>query len=90
MRLIRMQHGRCPTCREYLLHADQEPQSSRQWEQWFTTIGKAMTRQLIVSPNSRQDERRRLVHASCLRRQQADDAREPASQRNASTPQRPA
>jgi RNA-directed DNA polymerase len=91
MRLIRMQHGRCPICEDYLLHADQEPQSPSQWEQWYAAIGKAMTRQLIVSPpHGRQDERRRLVHTSCLRRQQADEGRNPASQRNASAPQRPA
>jgi RNA-directed DNA polymerase len=91
MRLIRMQHGRCPICEDYLLHADQEPQSPRQWEQWFAAIGKAMTRQLIVSPPpGRQDDRRRLVHTSCLRRQTTGEDREPASQRNASTPMGPA
>jgi RNA-directed DNA polymerase len=91
MRIIRMQRGRCPACGDYLLHADHEPQSPSQWEQWFTTIGKAMTRQLIVSPTpGRPDERRRLIHTSCHRRQQADDGPSPASQRNASTPQRPA
>jgi hypothetical protein len=86
MRLIRMQHGRCPICEDYLLHADQEPQSPRQWEQWFTAIGKAMTRQLIVSfPPGRQDDRR-LVHTSCLRRQQP--AKTENQQANA-TPARP-
>jgi RNA-directed DNA polymerase len=89
-RLIRKQDGRCPICDCYLLHTDHEPQSPQQWEQWFATIGKAMTRQLIVSPQpGRPDERRRLVHTSCLRRQQRQ-ARDPASPSNACTPKRPA
>jgi RNA-directed DNA polymerase len=88
MRLIRVQHGRCPLCDDFLLHTDQEPQSPSQWEQWFQVINKAITRQLIVA-HGRADEFR-LVHAHCYQRHPADTAKGTASNRNASTPQRPA
>jgi len=31
-----------------LLHADHEPQTPREWEQWFMTIRRALTKQYIV------------------------------------------
>src|SRR4051794_17707636 len=31
LRLLRVQHSRCPICHGLLLHADQEPQSPREW-----------------------------------------------------------
>ena len=34
LRLIQAQHGRCPLCRGLLLHADREPQTPDEWEQW--------------------------------------------------------
>ena len=36
LRLLRAQHGRCPLCGDYLLHADREPTSPREWERWLT------------------------------------------------------
>ena len=33
LRLIQAQQGRCPLCADYLLHADREPASPREWEQ---------------------------------------------------------
>jgi RNA-directed DNA polymerase len=80
---IKAQHGRCPACGEFLLHADDEPQSPIQWEQWFKTIRTAMRRQLIVVGSDGQpNEFYRLVHAYC--RTGTD------SNCNASTPSRPA
>ena len=35
LRLLTAQHGRCPLCGDYLLSADQPPQSPRQWETWW-------------------------------------------------------
>ena len=32
LRLLRVQHGRCPLCQGLLLHADRQPQSPREWE----------------------------------------------------------
>src|SRR4029077_14523633 len=33
--LLRRQNGRCPLCGDLLLHADREPQSPHEWEQWY-------------------------------------------------------
>jgi RNA-directed DNA polymerase len=42
LRLLRVQHGRCPLCQGLLLHADREPQSPREWEQWLTATRKGL------------------------------------------------
>jgi RNA-directed DNA polymerase len=42
LRLLQVQHGRCPLCRGLLLHADHEPQSPREWEQWLKVTRKAI------------------------------------------------
>jgi RNA-directed DNA polymerase len=89
-RLIQAQHGRCPLCRDYLLHADHEPQSPRQWEQWFTATRLAITKQAVVGHRNGRPDEHRLVHAFCHRRHQPGQAEDPASNRNASTPQPPA
>jgi len=41
-----------PLCGDYLLHADHEPTSPQEWEQWFRTVRKAITKQAleIVKP----------------------------------------
>jgi RNA-directed DNA polymerase len=51
-RLLRAQGGRCPSCGEFLLHADHEPRSPLEWEQWFITVRTFY----------------RLLHATCQRR----------------------
>ena len=67
--LLRKQQGRCPLCGDLLLHADREPHSPQEWEQWHRTTRKAITKQAIVirgqddTPGST-----RLVHADCGRR----------------------
>jgi len=69
LRLIQAQHGRCPICADYLLYADREPASPREWEQWLTATRKAITRHNLaaggtgVTPGGT-----RLVHVSCYRR----------------------
>ena len=35
---LQRQHGRCPLCGQLLLHADHEPQSPQEWEQWITVV----------------------------------------------------
>lgn len=69
LRLIQAQKGRCPVCADYLLHADREPGSPREWEQWLTTTRKAITKHNLVAhgPGNAPDGIR-LVHASCYRR----------------------
>ena len=88
---IKAQHGQCPLCGEYLLFADQEPQSPSQWEQWFSAIHAALKRQLLVAGREDQpDEYYRLVHAHCQRRHTADVGTGTVSRSKASTPSRPA
>jgi RNA-directed DNA polymerase len=69
LRLLHKQHGRCDLCGDHLLHADREPHSPTEWEQWLTTTRKAITRKIVAAvagagtPNGH-----RLVHAHCWRR----------------------
>ena len=75
LRLLRKQDGRCPHCGNLLLHADREPHSPREWEQWLTATLRAMTRQSLTargSPN--QPDEIRLVHVTCQRRTSAPTA----------------
>jgi RNA-directed DNA polymerase len=70
LRLLRVQHGRCPLCRGLLLHADHEPQSPREWEQWFKATRTAIAKHAItVWAAGTPDERaaHRLIHAHCRR-----------------------
>jgi len=80
LRLLRRQQGRCSMCGDYLLHAHREPQSPQEWEQWYRTTRKAITRHYIVADrrswSGRPDETR-LVHVPCHRRV-AGGGREPA------------
>jgi hypothetical protein len=78
LHLLRRQHGSCPICGELLLHADREPQSPREWEQWHRTTRKAITRQIIAVYGNGLPDETRLVHSSCLRRT-TDGQQEPAS-----------
>jgi RNA-directed DNA polymerase len=74
-RLLRGQGGRCPACGELLLHAEHEPRSPREWEQWFTTVRRVLTKQHIVEQVDGQDRTvYRLLHAHCRRRNLAGTA----------------
>jgi RNA-directed DNA polymerase len=76
LRLLRLQHGRCHTCRGLLLHADQEPQHPHEWEQWLKGLRIAIRRHAItVWGAGTPDERTapRLIHAHCRRRNIAAD-----------------
>jgi RNA-directed DNA polymerase len=87
-RLLREQHGRCPACGRFLLHAYHQPNSPREWEQWLKTVARAISRQLITTAHGGPPEitRTRLIHTSCQQRPIADSpALLPAS-----TPPRPA
>lgn len=69
--LLRAQHGRCPICRGLLLHADREPQSPREWEQWLTATRKAVRRHAVTAWAADTPHERvatRLIHAHCHRR----------------------
>jgi RNA-directed DNA polymerase len=67
LRLLKEQHGRCPRCGDLLLHADREPQSPEEWEQWARATRKAITKYAIVRSGDAptDDHTLRLIHAHC-------------------------
>jgi len=70
LRLLQAQHGRCPLCRDFLLHADQEPQSPQEWEQWLRVTRRATVKRYIVVHQGRGTPgalHQRLLHAHCHR-----------------------
>jgi RNA-directed DNA polymerase len=78
LRLIQSQKGRCPGCGGLLLHADQEPQTPDEWEQWLTGLRKAIRRTAVTTPGGPPDENARcLMHASCARRRNAETRSQP-------------
>lgn len=71
LRLLRVQRGRCALCRGLLLHADGEPQSPQEWEQWLTATRTAIRKRAVTvwgvgTPDERVADR--LIHAHCQRR----------------------
>ncbi|MFE4330795.1 group II intron reverse transcriptase/maturase [Streptomyces sp. NPDC056831] len=80
LRQLTLQDGRCPLCREFLLHADHQPQSPPEWEQWMAVVRRAMTKQyIVISPEQgKSNVVLRLVHTSCRRRRSAEIAAGPA------------
>jgi RNA-directed DNA polymerase len=76
LRLLQAQHGRCPLCGNLLLHADREPQSPREWEQWITATRQAVRKHALTTApgtgTSNEPAALRLVHAHCHRRHAAD------------------
>ena len=82
LRLLTRQDARCPFCGDYLLTADQPPQSPEQWERWWLQV----TRRAIAAnyllhhggPGSPDGDQTRLVHAACHRGHLARQDRSPA------------
>ena len=72
LRLIQAQRGRCPLCRGLLLHADHEPQTPSEWEQWVKVTRTAIRRQAITVDaglgTSDETVALRLIHTHCARR----------------------
>jgi len=75
-RLLQAQHGRCAICGAFLLHADQQPSSPDEWEQWLQVTAKAIIKHAIaLSGNGPpEDPEPRLIHTSCRRRDVAHSA----------------
>lgn len=70
LRLLRAQYGRCPLCRELLLHAEREPQSPHEWEQRHTATRKATRRHAVIAWGAGTPDERtatRLMHSHCHR-----------------------
>ena len=69
--LLKTQHGRCPICGGLLLHADREPQSPEEWEQWLKVTRKAVRKDAITAARQLgtpdDDVAVHLVHAHCRR-----------------------
>jgi RNA-directed DNA polymerase len=79
LRLLHKQDSRCAHCGDFLLHADHQPRSPEQWEQWIRTTRQAMRKQRIAvagRPGNSDDEQLRLVHTHCLRRTSAVEGRQ--------------
>lgn len=77
LRLLKAQGGRCASCGDDLLHADHEPRSPHEWEDWFMAARRALRKQLIVQQaDSHTGERStyRLLHAHCQRRHHTGQA----------------
>src|SRR5664280_3343096 len=75
LHLLQRQGGRCPLCGDYLLHADREPASPREWEEWLTGTRKAIARHNLAADGHVGTDDIRLVHSSCHRRDSGADAR---------------
>lgn len=70
VRLLQVQHGRCPACGAFLLHADHPPQIPKEWEAWRLVIRKAIAKQYIALPGESipGNQRLSLLHTYCQRR----------------------
>jgi RNA-directed DNA polymerase len=80
--LLAKQKGRCPLCGDLLLHADHEPSSPTEWEQWHRVTRKAITKQYVTTQrNTGTSGGTRLVHSHCQRR--ATNARKEPTHLNA-------
>ena len=69
---LQRQHGRCPLCGDYLLHADHAPTSTQEWEQWFRITRKAISKHNLkiagrAEPGTPDRDRIHLVHTRCHR-----------------------
>jgi RNA-directed DNA polymerase len=82
LRLLQAQNGRCPLCRGLLLHADHEPQSPGEWEQWLVATRKTIRKHAIAphaSPGTPGEPAvLQLIHGHCRRRLTSDPAPGPA------------
>ncbi|WKK24103.1 hypothetical protein QZH56_36555 [Streptomyces olivoreticuli] len=69
--LLQKQHGRCPLCDGFLLHADREPQSPSEWEQWLKVTRMAVRKHAVTATPGRSTPDGaasfRLIHTHCHR-----------------------
>lgn len=64
--LLLRQHGRCPVCGTFLLHADHGPRTLHEWEQWILATVKAQRKLAITTDQPNGDGRTtRLTHTHC-------------------------
>ncbi|MFG2848136.1 group II intron reverse transcriptase/maturase [Kitasatospora sp. NPDC048296] len=71
LNLLAKQEGRCPLCGDYILTANQPPQSPHEWERWWlNTVRRAVAASYLTHHGRRgtpDGPQTRLVHASCHR-----------------------
>ena len=81
-RALIAQNGRCPLCGGLLLHADCEPQTPHEWEQWSAVTRRAIRKHAITAqtgPSRPHDTPTfRLIHTGCQRRLIREDSSRPA------------
>jgi RNA-directed DNA polymerase len=88
LKLLKAQGDHCPVCKDLLLDDGDEPQSPREWEQWFMAARRTLRKQRVVYRVGGPGGERsfyQLVHAQC-HRDQAGLAR---ALRQASAPSTP-
>ncbi|GAB3279706.1 hypothetical protein GCM10027589_06420 [Actinocorallia lasiicapitis] len=83
-RALRAQSGRCPACEDFLLHADNEPSSPQEWEQWYAATRTAIRRKAITTRAAPSTPDTpwpfQLEHAHCARRPTSGNTHNPATQ----------
>jgi RNA-directed DNA polymerase len=67
LRLLRAQDGRCPICGDWLLDADDRPQSPREWEQRLASTRKTITTIVGRNDGPSDETNRQLIHIHCQR-----------------------
>jgi RNA-directed DNA polymerase len=81
LRVLIAQNGRCPLCGGLLLHADCEPQTPDEWDQWSTVTRTAIRKHAITAekgPGTPHDNPTfRLIHIGCQRRLTRDTSTRP-------------
>jgi len=81
-RALLAQQGRCPLCGGLLLHADCEPQTPDEWEQWAAVTRTAVRKQAITAEAGTSTPHDiptfRLIHTGCQRRLTRDTSIRPA------------
>ena len=82
-RALRAQHGRCPLCGGLLLHADAEPQTPDDWEQWSTVTRLAIRKHAVTAQTRASTPYDiptfRLIHTGCQRRLTRDNSTRPVA-----------
>lgn len=84
LRLLKAQEGRCLECGDYLLYADQEPQTPEEWGTWFTVVRKALRKEVLTLQNDGPGDRNHihLLHSYCHHRRSVKVAAEQRTQQN--------
>jgi RNA-directed DNA polymerase len=85
-RALIAQQGRCPLCGGLLLHADCEPQTPDEWEQWAAVTRTAIRKQAITAETGTSTPYEtptfRLIHTGCQRRLTRDARTRPVTPAN--------